>query len=125
MSLRRSYAPFSHNMDSADHGRAFRVSPLLSGDDLTPYHKREVEDDIQVAAGRCRINQNIYPFEDPSDFLALANGVHRVYISAAGVITVAIVGAYPANSIPLARVTVAAGVVTDIDDDRCFLAGGF
>jgi len=105
-------------MDGADHGRAFRVTVLLSD-------AGEIEDDIQVAAGRCRINQTIFNFEDPSDLLALANGVNRVYISAAGVITAAVVGAYPANSIPLARVTVAGGVVTDIDDDRCFLAGGF
>lgn len=118
MVIPSDYGPFHHNVDAPDHGRLFRVTPLLSAGGA-------VEDDIRVAAGRARINQTIHEFATHTDLLALANGTNRVYISAAGAITAAVVGAYPANTIPLARVEVAGGIITGITDDRCVLAGGF
>lgn len=103
----RNYAPFHHNLDDPDHGRAFRVTDAGANS-------------IDVAAGRVRIDQTVTDFLVPTNLAGLANGVNRVYISAAGAIVAAVVGAYPANSIPLARVTVAAADVTAIADDRCF-----
>ncbi len=106
-----NYAPFFHDVDNPDHGRAFRVTDAGGND-------------IAVAAGRARIDQTVFNFATATPFAGLANGVNYVYISAAGVITVLLAGPYPANSIPLALVTVAAGDITAIADNRCFFAEG-
>lgn len=104
-----NYAPFFHDVDNPDHGRAFRITD-------------EGGNDIEVAAGRARIDQTVFNFAAATPFAGLANGVNYVYIDNAGAITVLLGGPYPANSIPLARVTVAAGDVTGVADDRCFFS---
>ncbi len=110
--MTNNYAPFHHNVDAPDHGRALRVTAT------------DVAGEISIAAGRYRIDQTVtnrpvattYPAIPP-----LGNGVNYIYIDALGAINSNIGGPYPANSIPLARVTVAAGVIVPpIVDDRCF-----
>lgn len=102
-----NYAPFLHNIDAADHGRAFRVTDAGANN-------------VNVAAGRLRIDQTVTNYANPTALGPLPNGVNYVYIDNLGAITSNLGGPYPANSIPLARVTVVAGEVTDIVDDRCF-----
>lgn len=102
-----NYAPFFHDVDNPDHGRAFRVTD-------------EGGLNIQVAAGRARIDQTVFEFGAAVPFVLLAASTYRIYISAAGAITAAIVGAYPADSIPLAVVVTGAATITSITDERCF-----
>lgn len=75
---------------------------------------------IIVRAGRARIDQAIYNFPTHTHFALLAASTYRVYVSVAGVITAAVVGAYPANAIPLAVVVTGATTLTSITDERCF-----
>ena len=116
----RHYAPFHHDMDAPDHGRALRVTATAA---------QVLAGEVSVDAGRFRINQTVtnraaattYPPAPP-----LGNGVNWIYIDNAGAINSNIGGPYPANSIPLAQVTVAAGVIVPpIVDERCSFAGGF
>lgn len=104
-----AFAPFRHNVDSAEHARTFRVTDAGGAN-------------ISVEAGRVRIDQTVTNFAVATALGPLANGTHFIYISSAAppVITALLGGPYPANSIPLARVVVAGGDVTGITDDRCF-----
>jgi len=74
---------------------------------------------IIVRAGRARIDQTIYNFPTHTDLPLLAASTYRVYVSVAGVITAAVVGAYPLNTIPLAVVVTGATTLTSITDERC------
>ena len=105
--MQRPYAPFRHNVDGADHARAFRVTDAGTNN-------------VSVAAGRVRIDQTVTNFAAATPLGPLGNGTHFVYIDNGGNITSNLGGPYPAQSIPLARVVVAAGDVTGITDDRCF-----
>jgi len=107
-----NYAPFLHNVDAPDHGRALRVTETT------------VAGEVSIAAGRYRIDQTVtnrpaatlFPPAPP-----LGNGVNWIYINSAGAIATTIGGPFPANSIPLAQVTVAVGVIVPpIVDCRCF-----
>lgn len=106
------YAPFLHNVDAPDHGRALRVTETT------------VAGEVRIAAGRFRIDQTVtnrpaatlFPPAPP-----LGNGVNWIYINSAGAIATTVGGPFPANSIPLAQVTIAAGVIVPpIVDCRCF-----
>lgn len=101
------FAPFRHNVDSAEHARTFRVTDAGTNN-------------VSVEAGRVRIDQTVTNFAAATALGPLANGTNFIYISNAAVITALLAGPYPANSIPLARVVVAAGDITGITDDRCF-----
>lgn len=109
--MTNNYAPFFHNVDAPDHGRAFRVTDAGGLN-------------ISVAAGRARVDQTVFEFGAATPFLLLAASTYRIYIDAAGAITAAIVGAYPANSNPLAIVVTGAATITSITDNRCFFHEG-
>lgn len=102
-----NYAPFFHNVDAPDHGRAFRVTDAGGLN-------------ISVAAGRARIDQTVFEFGAATPLVLLGASTYRIYIDNAGNITAAVVGAYPANSIPLAIVVTGAATITSITDNRCF-----
>ena len=106
-----NYAPFLHNVDAPDHGRALRVTATA------------VAGEVSIAAGRFRIDQTVTNRPAATTFPPappLGNGVNYIHITAAGAIATVVGGPYPANSIPLALVTVVAGVITGITDERCF-----
>ncbi len=103
------YAPFLHNIDGADHARAFRVTDAGTNN-------------VSVAAGRHRINQTVTNFATATALGPLPNGTNFVYIDNLGAITSNLGGPYPAGSWPLARVVVAGGDVTGITDDRAIAA---
>ena len=103
----RNYAPFFHNVDDPDHGRALRVTDAGGLN-------------ISVAPGRARIDQTIHEFVAATPFLLLAASTYRIYVSVAGAITAAVIGAYPVNTIPLAVVVTGVADITSITDERCF-----
>lgn len=105
--MTNNYAPFHHNVDAPDHGRAFRVTDAGANA-------------VDVAAGRARIDQTVFNFAAPTNVPGLPNGVNYIFINNAGNLANNLGGPYPANSIPLALVTVAGGDVIGIVDNRCF-----
>ncbi len=103
------YAPFRHNVDAFDHARTFRVTDAGTNN-------------VSVEAGRVRIDQTVTNYAAATALGPRANGTNYIYIDNGGNITSNLGGPYPAQSIPLARVVVAAGDITGITDDRCLFA---
>lgn len=106
-----NYAPYLHNIDWPDHGRTLRVTAT------------DVPGETSIGPGRYRIDQVVIDRPAATTYPAippLPNGVNYVFIDNLGAVNSNIGGPYPADSIPLARVTVALGEITDITDDRCF-----
>lgn len=107
--MQRPYAPFRHNLDGAEHARAFRVTDAGTNN-------------VSVAAGRVRIDQTVTNYATATTLGPLANGAHSVYIDNDGNITSIPGGTYPYQSIPLALVAVVGGVITAILDHRSLFA---
>ena len=94
----------SHELLSATHLSALRVT---AGIGLN----------ASYAAGQARIDQAVYSIAAGSIALT-GSATNRVYVNSGGAVAVT-TGAYPSNSIPLARVVTNISGITQITDDRC------